>query len=140
MSLEFRAKFMHVIAIVFIVFSLLWALAPYTSINLPSRFIIDFIDWPLDNLSAQLSRDIKWLTSIAAGLLVAFSIFLSGVVAPAIKTNDKRIINITKLAIVAWFIIDSAGSIASGVASNAFFNSLFFILVMIPLVGIKKEN
>lgn len=138
MSLEFRAKLMLFVAIGFMLFSLMWALAPYTSINLPSRFILDLIDWPIDNLSDELSRDVKWLSSIGAGLLVALSIFLGGIVTPAIKANDKNIINVTKVAIVAWFIVDSAGSIASGVASNAFFNSIFFIMVMIPLVGIKK--
>lgn len=140
MSLEFRAKFMQLNAITFIVFGLVWGLAPYVSINLPSRFIIDLLDWPLDNLSAQLSRDVMWLTSIGAGLTIAFSIFLYGVVAPAIKHNDKNIIRTTIIATTAWFIIDSTGSIVSGVASNAFFNSLFFVLLMIPLLGIKPEK
>jgi len=138
MSLELRAKLMQIVAIGFLLFSIMWALAPYTSINLPSRFLLDLLDWPLNNLSAELSRDVMWLSSIGAGLLVAFSIFLFGVVAPAIKDHDKRIINVSRLAIIAWYVVDSVGSIASGVLSNAVFNTLFFIMVMIPLIGIKK--
>ncbi|MFK8012737.1 MAG: hypothetical protein AB8B80_11890 [Marinicellaceae bacterium] len=138
MSLELRAKLMQIVAMGFLLFSIMWALAPYTSINLPSRFLLDLLDWPLNNLSAELSRDVMWLSSIGAGLLVAFSIFLYGIVAPAIKTYDKSIINVSKLAIIAWYIVDSVGSIASGVLSNAIFNTVFFIMVMIPLIGIKK--
>jgi drug/metabolite transporter (DMT)-like permease len=140
MSLGFRAKFMQFNAIAFIIFGVIWGLAPYVSINLPSRFIIDVLDWPLDNLSAELSRDVKWLTSIGAGLLTAFSIFLYGVVAPAIKHNDKKIIRITVIATIAWFVIDSTGSIVSGVTSNAFFNAIFFVMLMAPLVGIKEDG
>jgi len=140
MTLEFRSKLMQFVAIGFMLFSITWALAPYTSINLPSRFIIDLLDWPLNNLSAELSREVKWLSSIGAGLLIAFSIFLSGIVAPAILANDKKIINVSKFAIIAWYVVDSAGSIASGVMSNAIFNSLFFIMVMVPLVGIKNKQ
>jgi hypothetical protein len=139
MSLEFRAKLMQLVTIGFILFGLVWALAPYTPINLPARFILDLIDWPMGNLSAELSRDVKWLSSIGAGLLIALAIFLGGIVTPAIKANDQKIINVSKVAIITWFIIDSAGSIASGVASNAIFNSVFFIMVMVPLVGIKKQ-
>ena len=138
MSLELRAKLMQIVAIGFLLFSLMWALAPFTSINLPSRFLLDLLDWPMNNLSAELSRDVMWLSSIGAGLLLAFSIFLIGVVAPAIKAHDKRIIKVSKLAIIAWYVVDSVGSIASGVLSNAVFNTVFFIMVMIPLIGIKK--
>lgn len=139
MSLEFRAQLMKIVAIGFMLFSVIWALAPYTPINFPSRLLIDVIDWPLGNFSDELSRDVKWLSSIGAGLVAAFAIFLFGIVAPAIKTNETRILNVSKWAIVAWYIIDSAGSVASGVASNAVFNTLFFIMVMVPLVGIKDQ-
>ncbi len=139
MSLAFRAQLMQCVAIGFMLFCLVWALAPYTSINLPARFLIDVIDWPLDNLSAELSRNVKWLSSIGAGLVAAFAIFLFGIVAPAIKANDTKVIQISKLAIIAWYLIDSVGSIASGVTSNAVFNTLFFIMVMTPLIGIRKQ-
>ncbi len=131
---------MMIVAIIFAAFSVFWATAPFTTINLPARFILDLSDWPLDNLSAQLDKNIMWLSAIGAGLLGAIAIFLGGIVAPAIKEGNKPIIHTTILAMVFWYVIDSAGSIASGVASNVFFNSIYLALVLIPLIGAGKNK
>ena len=140
MSLKTRSKFMMVIAVVFFIYSVLWALAPYPSINLPARLILDLADWPLDNLAKPLDRNTQWLSSIAAGILAAVSIFLGGIVVPAIKEGNISIVRTTIVAMVTWYLIDSIGSVASGVASNVFFNSIYLILILTPLLGIKHAK
>ncbi len=139
MTLETRAKFVQVIAIVLIIFSLLWALASYPAINLPARFILDMSDWPIDSLSKPLTRDMMWMSSISAGLLVAISVFFYGIVAPAVMRADMPIIKTTIVAMMLWFVVDSVGSIAAGVTSNAVFNSLYLVLILFPLIGIKSK-
>lgn len=140
MSLNTRSKFMMIVAVVFFIYSILWALAPYPSLNLPARFILDLADWPLDNLATPLDRNTQWLSSIAAGILAAVSIFLGGIVVPAIKERNVSIVHTTIAAMVIWYLIDSIGSIASGVASNVFFNSIYLVLILIPLLGIKHAE
>ena len=100
MSLTMRANFLMVIAIIFFIYSILWALAPYPAINLPARFILDIADWPLNNLSTPLDRNTQWLSAIGAGVLAAISIFLGGIVAPAIKNRNTSIIRITKITCI----------------------------------------
>ncbi len=131
---------MMIVAAIFAAFSLFWATAPFTAVNLPARFILDLSDWPLDNLSAQLDKNIMWLSAIGAGLLGAVAIFLGGIVVPAIKEGNMPVIHTTILAMVFWYVIDSAGSIAAGVASNVFFNSIYLALVLIPLIGADKNK
>ncbi len=140
MSLSTRSTFMMVVAIVFFIYSILWALAPYPSINLPARLILDLADWPLDSLSAPLDRNTQWLSAIGAGVLAAISVFLGGIVAPAIKQQNTSIIRTTIAAMVIWYIIDGTGSIAAGVSSNVFFNTIYLILVLIPLIGVNKQR
>ena len=135
MTRDLRAKLMMGIAIVFAIYSILWGLAPYESVNLPARFILDVSDWPFDKLSLPLDRNTMWLSSISAGLLFAVSVFLGGIVVPAIREGNQAIIRTTILAMVAWYLIDSVGSVAAGVASNAFFNTIYLVLVLIPLLG-----
>jgi len=125
MSLDTRAKFMMVVAVIFFIYSILWALAPYPSLNLPARFILDLADWPLDNLDAPLDRNTQWLSAIGAGVLAAISIFLGGIVVPAIKKADTSVTRTTILAMVVWYVIDSTGSVAAGVFSNVFFNTIY---------------
>ncbi len=140
MSLNTRSRFMMIISIIFFIYSILWGIAPYTSINFPSRIILDLSDWPVDSLSVPLDRNTMWLSAIGAGLLGAVSIFLGGIVAPAIKEGNKRVIRVTILAMIFWYIMDSAGSIASGVNSNIFFNSIYLLLVLTPLAGAGKAK
>lgn len=134
MSAATRSTFMVVIAILFGLYSILWGLAPFESLNLPARLILDVSDWPFDKTSAVLDKNTMWLSSIGAGLLLAISIILGGIVAPAIKHKDKHIIRIAILAMVAWYLVDSIGSIAAGVSSNVVFNTFYLLLVLIPLI------
>ena len=140
MSLHFRSRFMMVIAAIFFIYAMLWALAPYSSFNLPARLILDISDWPLNNFTVPLDRNTQWLSSIAAGLLAALAIFFGGVVAPAIKQRNTVITRKAILAMVVWYIIDNAGSIASGVVSNVVFNSVYLALVLIPLIGVEQAR
>lgn len=140
MSLNTRAKFLMIVSITFFIYSILWALAPYPEVNLPARFIVDIADWPVDSLSSPLDRNTEWLSAISAGLLASISIFLGGIVVPALKRHDISIIRTTKIAMITWYIIDSAGSIAAGVSSNVFFNTIYLVLVLIPLVCINKKS
>ncbi len=127
-------------AIAFAVYSLLWATAPYDSINLPARLILDLSDWPLDHLSDPLDQNTQWLVSISSGLLAAISVFLGGIIAPALRRGDRRTANLTALAMLVWYVIDSLGSYASGVATNVVPNSLYLLLILIPLIGIPHEE
>ena len=140
MSLNARANFLMIVSITFALYSLLWGLAPFSDINMPARFILDLADWPVDNLSTPLDKNTMWLSSIGAGLLAAISIFLGGIVVPALKEGNQSIINTTILAMIVWYIIDGLGSIAAGVTSNVFFNSIYLALVLIPLVCIDKSK
>lgn len=135
MSINTRARFMMIVAITFMIYSLLWALAPFPTLNLPARLILDIADWPLDNFQSPLDRNTQWLSAIGAGVLAAISVFLGGVVVPAIKRSDTSIIRSTICAMILWYVIDSTGSIAAGVPSNVFFNSIYLALVLIPLIG-----
>jgi len=140
MSLNTRANFLMGVSITFFIYSLLWGLAPFTEINISARIILDLADWPLDNFSTPLDRNTMWLSAIGAGLLAAVAIFLGGIVVPALKENNRPVIRTTMIAMTVWYIIDGIGSIAAGVSSNLFFNSVYLALVFIPLLGIKKDQ
>ncbi len=140
MSLDNRVKAVKIISIILILYSILWGLAPFTSINISARFILDVSDWPLDKLTQPLSREVMWLSAISAGLLGAISIFFYGIIAPAVKRNDKPIIKTAIVAMLFWYFIDSIGSIASGVLSNAILNTIYLILMLAPLIGIKPKT
>ena len=140
MSLDLRSKFMVIVSIVLGIYAIIWGVAPYTSYNISARVLLDILDWPLDNMAAELDRNTKWLSAIGAGLLAAVAILLGGIVAPAIKKGDAAVIRVAFWAIMAWYIIDGLGSMAVGITSNVIFNTFYLVLMIIPLVGINYET
>ncbi len=140
MSRSTRSKFMLLISGIFAFYAVLWGIAPYESINFPSRLILDSLDWPIDNLSTPLDKNTMLLSAIGAGLLGAIAVFLGGIVAPAIKEGNKTIMHTAISAMLVWYVIDGAGSIATGVASNVVFNSVYLALILTPLLWKDKEE
>ena len=140
MSRNTRSKLMLLVAGVFAFYAVLWGLAPYESVNFPSRLILDSLDWPIDNLSTPLDKNTMLLSAIGAGLLGAIAVFLGGIVAPAIQEGNKSIMRAAVVAMLVWYFIDGVGSIASGVASNVVFNSVYLVLILIPLLWKDLEE
>jgi len=140
MSLEIRSKIMFSVAVILGIYALIWGVAPFTSFNISARVLLDVLDWPIDNFAHELDRNTKWLSAIGAGLLATVAIFLGGIVAPAIRKGDTQTLRVAFWAIVVWFVIDSAGSIAAGVTSNVYFNILYLLLMVLPMIGIGDKE
>lgn len=139
MPIQIRVFILKAVALAFGVYALLWALAPFTDINLPARLILDISHWPLDEWDKPLDQNTQWLSSIGAGLLAALSVFLWSIVVPALAENNKPIMRATIKAMITWYVVDGTGSIAAGVASNVFFNTIYLIMVLLPLLPIQPK-
>jgi len=140
MTPETSAKTITIVSYGFLVFAFVWGLAPYVAINAPARILLDVLDWPPGTAAAALDRNTMWLSSIGAGLTVLVSILLLGIVVPAVRAQDRRVIRVTIWAAIAWYIVDGAGSIASGVASNVFFNSFLLAGMLVPLLMVRFKD
>ena len=135
MSPKTAAFLVRANAIGFALFALFWAGAAFPGFDGPARYLLDLLDWPLDGTPAALDQYARWLSAIGAGLTAAFAAMSYFVVAPAIERNEAAARNGALAAITIWFVVDSAGSIASGFASNAVFNAVFFGLYAAPLLA-----
>jgi len=140
MTPKTSAKLVKLVAWGFLAFAFVWALAPYGAVNEPARLLLDLLDWPLGDAAPDLSRSEMWLSSIGAGLVVGISILLLGVVAPAVEASNKKTVRVTIWAFIGWYVVDSAGSVASGVPSNAVFNAVFLAAILIPLLTVRYET
>lgn len=125
----------------FVAFGLVWETTAFAGMDAPGRFLIDLLDWPLDGGLADPSKEARWMGAIGAGLTVGIGLMLALIFAPLIKKGDPDVGGIIRkgglIAFTAWLIVDSAGSIASGVPSNAVFNFIFYLLIAVPLWQVK---
>jgi hypothetical protein len=140
MSPDNSARMVKYVAWGFLGFAFIWGLAPYSAVNEPARLLLDMLNWPLGDAAPVLTRSEMWLSSIGAGLTVAISIMLLGIVVPALRQSNKETIRVTIWTFIGWYLVDGIGSYASGVGSNVFFNTIFFAVIMIPLLAVRYEK
>lgn len=104
---------------------------------------IDFLDLSQSH-TETLSRDARLFGAVFAGLITGFGALYAFGIAPLLKVKNLEANHIAKragiIAAIAWFVVDSIGSIASGVWSNAMFNVIYFLLLVIPLMMVKFES
>ena len=70
---------------------------------------------------------------VGAGLLASMAMNNLWVVAPELEKGNFRVLRGSAIATLSWYLIDSVGSVTSGVPSNAVFNTAFLVMLLYPL-------
>jgi hypothetical protein len=99
----------------------------------PARFTLDLLSWPLDGLTTYDSPDTKFLSALTGGFLFGWGIMIWILSSLAYDKAPEEIRKSVLIGLLAWFFLDSAGSIASGNSSNAMINVLVLLLAVGPL-------
>ncbi len=99
----------------------------------PARLTLDLLGWRLHHPTTFDAIDTRFLSALTGGFLLGWGVMiwcLSSWVYPIAPEPVRR----TVLAsVLAWFCLDSAGSIASGSPSNAAFNVAVLLVAVGPL-------
>ncbi len=111
--------------------AIVWGLAPFEMFDGPARFYLDVLYWPVGDGLPVWNQNLKWFSGIGAGLLIAIAFTYRLIVYPAVLAGNRAIIRATIIAGIAWFVVDSAGSVAAGVFPNAVINAI----TLVPLIG-----
>ena len=133
MSREFHKFWLKITAIVVGAFGPIFFLGTMTSTLEPARLTLDILSWPIDGATTFASPDTRFLSAVTGGFLLGWGVMiwcLSTWVYDAAPEGVRRTV---LTGILAWFVLDSAGSIASGNASNAVFNIAVLVLAVGPL-------
>lgn len=96
----------------------------------PARFTLDLLSWPIDQQQDYSAPTTRFLSALTGGFLFGWGVMiwcLSGAIYDAAPEAVRRAV---LTGVLAWFFLDSAGSVASGNAANVFFN-LFVLLVAV---------
>lgn len=99
----------------------------------PARFTLDVLSWPVDGEQTYESSDTRLLSALLGGFLLGWGVMiwrLSGAVYDAAPEGVRQAV---LTGLVCWFVLDSAGSIAGGHASNALFNVAILVVAVGPM-------
>jgi hypothetical protein len=99
----------------------------------PARWSLDLLGWPLDGATTWSSPDTRFLSALAGGFLLGWGVMIWCLSAWVYDAAPDAVRRTFLISVLSWFVFDSAGSIASGNASNAGFNVLILLAVVGPL-------
>jgi hypothetical protein len=102
----------------------------------PWRLFFDVLKWPLDQNPATFSESDRQLSAVLGGVLCGWAWLMYKLSDPQIFNQKIRVILIQST--IVWFVLDSGGSIISGLPLNAVSNMSFFLILLIPLIKLKK--
>jgi hypothetical protein len=132
-SRKFHKFWLKVAAIVVGSFAPVFALGTMTATLEPARFTLDLLSWPLDGATTYDSPDTRFLSALTGGFLLGWGVTIWLLATSVYDAAPEPVRRAVLCGLLAWFVLDSAGSIASGNASNAAINVLVLLLAVGPL-------
>lgn len=124
--------------------SALFGLAMFATIALdlraPLEFFLDLAILPLDGADRLDSAAVRLMTAISGGLLVGLGVMIWQVVCDVYARDAETGGRIILRGVLAWFVIDSAGSVLAGAAFNVVMNSGFLALFLLPLLLARQAR
>ena len=99
----------------------------------PARLTLDLLSWPVDGATTYASPDTRFLSALTGGFLLGWGVTLWCLSAWVYDLAPEPVRKAVLTGICSWFVLDSAGSIASGNESNAIFNVAVLLIAAGPL-------
>lgn len=99
----------------------------------PARLSLDILSWPVDGNITYGSADTRFLSALTGGFLFGWGVTIWILASTAHDAAPEAVRRAVVTGLCAWFFLDSAGSIASGHASNVAFNVIVLLTAVGPL-------
>ncbi len=133
MSHRFHKFWLKVTAVVVGSFGPIFFLGTIPATSEPARLTLDILQWPLDGATTYDHADVHFLSALTGGFLLGWGVLIWGLSGRAYDLAPEAVRRSVLAGLLAWFALDSAGSVAAGAASNVFFNILVLLLGVGPL-------
>ena len=133
MSHEFHKFWLKVSAIVIASFGPIFFLGTMEATSEPARWSLDLLAWPLDGATTYDHPDTQFLSALTGGFLLGWGVMVWCLSTWVYDAAPEGVRKSLLTGALAWFLLDSAGSAASGNASNVLFNILVLLVAVGPL-------
>lgn len=133
MSSAFHKFWLKITAIIVGSFGPIFVLGAVPETAEAARFTLDVLSWPLDGATTYASADTRFLSALAGGFLVGWGVTIWCLSSFVYDLAPEGVRRSVVYGALAWFLFDSAGSVASGNGMNVLFNMAFLMLAVGPL-------
>lgn len=114
-------------------FGPVFSLGTMAAMREPARWSLDLLSWPVDGATTLADPDAHFLLALTGGFLLGWGVMVWLMATRLFDVAPDGVRRCVLGGLCAWFVLDSAGSIASGNASNALFNIAVLLILAGPL-------
>ncbi len=132
-SHRFHKLWLKIAAVIVGSFAPVFFLATMPATREPARLTLDILSWPPDGATTYASPDVHFLSALTGGFLMGWGVTLWLLSSWVYDAAPDAVRKAAVAGFMSWFVLDSAGSIASGNASNAVFNVFVLLAAVGPL-------
>lgn len=133
MSHRFHKFWLKVTAIVVGIGAPIFFLGTMPATMEPARLTLDILSWPIDGATTFASPDTRFLSALTGGFLLGWGVMIWCLSAWVYDAAPEAVRKTVLASVLSWFVLDSAGSIASGNPQNVVFNLVVLLLAVGPL-------
>ena len=133
MPRKFHKFWLKITAVVVGSFGPVFFLGTMASTLEPARLTLDILSWPIDGATTYASPDTRFLSALTGGFLLGWGVMIWCLSTWVYDGAPEGVRRAVLTGTLAWFLLDSAGSIASGNPSNALFNVVVLLIAVGPL-------
>jgi hypothetical protein len=133
MSERFHRFWLRITALVVGSFGPVFFLGAMAPTAAPARLTLDLLAWRLDRPTGYDAPETHLLSAITGGFLLGWGVMIWGLAQWVYPKAPEAVRRTVLTGILAWFCLDSTGSIAAGVPSNAAINVVVLLVAVGPL-------
>ncbi|WAC24446.1 hypothetical protein [Blastomonas sp. SL216] len=122
------------------IFGPIFSLGSVESIAEPARWSLDVLAWPVDGAQQFTTPTTRFLAALTGGFLLGWGVMIWFLATRVHTVAPEPVRQAVLAGLLAWFVLDSLGSIASGFAVNALFNIAVLLILVGPLWFPAKER
>jgi hypothetical protein len=140
MSQKFHKFWLKITAFVVGSFGPVFFLGTMLATSEPARWTLDLLSFPVDGIQNYEAPTTRFLSALTGGFLFGWGVMIACLSVWVYDKAPEAVRRTVLVGVLSWFFLDSAGSIASGNSSNAFFNVLVLLLAVGPLWFPAKDT
>lgn len=133
MTRTFHKSYLKVTAFVIGSFGPVFFLGTMLVTSEPARWTLDFLSLPIDGIQNYDAPTTRFLSALTGGFLFGWGVCVWFLQKWVYDKAPEEVRKSVLAGILAWFFLDSLGSIASGNPTNAFFNLVVLFIAVGPL-------
>ena len=106
----------------------------------PWRALFDLLTWPPDGEPARFAPETSAVNAVTGGVMVGWGLLMHAIAGGPFARGDTTLATPMLRAVVAWFVVDSTGSLLAGVPGNVVLNGAFVVLLALPLIRLQRRS